>query len=100
MGLFDLRPKNKRIANAIRIALLKNFRHSINMLRRDGLSLKEYQGLVLAQNRARATAVRARISAGERLDMLEVASIRLPKPLNPTIIVFCYYTVVGKHYIL
>lgn len=80
MVLFDLRPKNKRIANQIRIDTPQNFRRSVRDLQVGGLSLHEYQALVLAQNRARAMLNRGRLSVGERAQMAEISVVRLPRP--------------------
>lgn len=78
MGLFDSNIKNLSIAEKISITSPYMFRKSIDKLKQNGLTLHEYKGLVLAQNRAKAILKRKDLSEMERKQMREIGEIKLP----------------------
>ncbi len=79
-GLF-FPPKSKKLADIISIASPTAFRESIRILSKKGyLTLREYRALLLAQNRAKAMLKRKNLSARERKELKEIASIKIPKP--------------------
>ena len=71
--------KHKWLADAITIKTPAGFRESIRKLKKSGggLSLLEYRGLVLAQNRAKAMLKRKNLSSRERKQLREISKIKI-----------------------
>ncbi len=73
------KPKSRRLARIITITSPSAFRESIRVLKKDGLTLEEKRGLVLAKNRAGAQLKRKNLSAKERKQFRAITKIKLPK---------------------
>ena len=71
-------PRNRRLADIVSIESPAAFKRSIRMLAADGLDTREKRALVLAQNRARAMLKRRSLSAKERREFQQIASMPLP----------------------
>ncbi len=78
MGLFDIKPKSKRLARIISIKSPQDFIRSIRIIKKGGVTLQEKRALVLAQNRARAI-LKKKISLKERIEFIKISKIKLPK---------------------
>ncbi len=74
-------PKDPRLARIIKIDTPSNFRKSIRILSKGGLTLKERRALILAQNRAKAQLGRKNLSPSERREFTEISREKiLPTP--------------------
>ncbi len=71
-------PTDPRLARDISIRSPREFRRSIRILSKGGLTLKERRGLILAQNRAKAQLNRKNLSAPERREFKEISRIKIP----------------------
>ena len=71
-------PKDPRLARIIKIDTPSNFRKSIKILSKGGLTLKERRALILAQNRAKAQLGRKNLSDAERREFTEISREKIP----------------------
>lgn len=76
MNLFS-KPKNKRLANAISIQSPTKFRHSIQNLKKNGLTTQEKKALVLARTRASLQLRRDNLSMKERKQFKMIARTKI-----------------------
>ena len=72
-------PTDPRLARDISIRSPREFRKSIKVLSKGGLTLKERRGLILAQNRAKAQLKRKNLSAPEIREFKEISKIKIPQ---------------------
>lgn len=72
-------PKFPALARKISITSPAAFKKSIEILKKNGLTLREKRALVLAQNRARVQLKRKTLSARERREFTEISKIKIPK---------------------
>jgi len=72
--------RHKRLARVIRIDSPSNFRRSIAVLKKNGISLLEFRALVLAKNRAKAILRKSGLSVMERRQMRAIVNTPIPKP--------------------
>ncbi len=72
-------PKDKVLARKISIKTPGQFRKSISMLRKNGITLKENKALVLARTRAKAQLKRKNLSKRERNQMMAIARTVIPR---------------------
>ncbi len=71
-------PRDPRLARIIKIDTPQNFRRSIRILSKGGLTLKERRSLVLARNRATAQLGRKNLSRKERMEFREISRTEIP----------------------
>jgi hypothetical protein len=76
-GLF-FEPKNKKLANEIKIDTPQHFKQSIYALKKNGLTTDEKRSLVLARNRAYAIAQNPRVSQEVKKGKIEIYNTKLP----------------------
>lgn len=69
--------KNKRAARIIKIDSPSNYRKSIQILKKGGLTTTEKRALILAQNRAKAQLKRSNITIKERKQFKQISKIKV-----------------------
>lgn len=72
-------PKDKVLARKISIKSPAAFRRSINKLKKNGITLKEFRALNLAKTRAKVTLKRKTLSDRERKQFTTISRMRIPK---------------------
>ena len=72
-------PRSRRLASQISITSPQAFQKSIKTIKKGGVTLKEFRGLQLAQNRARAQLGRKNLSLRERLQFNTIATMKIPR---------------------
>ena len=72
-------PKDKALARKISIKTPGQFRKSISMLKKNGITLKENKALVLAKTRAKIQLKRTNLSKRERNQMMAIARTVIPR---------------------
>lgn len=71
-------PKDKVLARKISIKTPGQFRKSIELLKKNGITLKEKRGLVLARTRAKVQLRRKNLSKRERNQFTTISTMRIP----------------------
>lgn len=71
--------KDPRLARIISTTSPTAFRRSIRTLKKGGLTIKERQALVVAQNRSGAQLKRKNLSPKERCQFSEIVKIKIPQ---------------------
>ena len=79
-SIFHTGRPNKRLADAIKITSVTDFKNSIKTLKgkKGYLSLKEFRALQLAKNRCKAALKRKDLSASVRKRFKAIAKISIP----------------------
>ena len=72
-------PKDKALARKISIKTPAQFRKSINILKKNGITIKENKALVLARTRAKVQLKRKNLSVRERNQMRAIANTTIPR---------------------
>lgn len=78
-GVFG-QSKNKLLAKRVSITSPSAFMRSIRMLRKRGLTLREFRALTLAKTRAKLQLRRKNLSSKERKQLRAISRIRIPRP--------------------
>lgn len=82
-GIFDIPVKSKYLARIITITSVAAFKKSVRTLsRQKSYNTEKYRALILAQNRARVSAMRKDLKPATRKRFQTIAAIKIPKPIK------------------
>lgn len=73
------KPKDKSLARKISIRTPFQFRKSITILKKNGISLKEKRALTLARTRAKVQLLRQNLSSRERKQFGMISRMSIPR---------------------